>query len=239
MAEDDCSNLTYSDAEDDVQHRKSYDNDDYDEQSYEDDYDDDQDEHTAETIALFGASSPTGHHFLRLALDAGYRVRALVKPGMKLDGEFEDLHTVVGTLDDTAILQEVVYSSTYVVCMLGETPSTKHRDSLQNFVKTLYSIMIRQDEPPIKGFLFQATSLASDGRGKKRLPLLTKVMRKVNSLQKHRSSHLQDMDAAIQFIASQKKKVGFSYIVTRPSIVLRDGPSTKKLAASKSVSKEV
>lgn len=30
------------------------------------------------TIALFGAGSPTAAHFLRLALDAGYRVRALL-----------------------------------------------------------------------------------------------------------------------------------------------------------------
>lgn len=234
MAEDDRSDLAYSDGEGDNI-------DDYPTPSQDDDDEEDSDdpqEEDSETIALFGADGPTGHHFLRLALDAGYRIRALVPPGKQLAGEFEDLLTVVGTLEDAAQIQQVVYSSTYVVCMLGETTAVKTPDGFQRFVKTLYRIMKRQDDPVVKRFLFQATSLASDGRGK--TPVLSKLIRKVVS-SKQRSANLQDMDAAIQFICAQhrahsQEKVSFQYIVTRPSFVLRDGPSTKKLAASKSVS---
>jgi hypothetical protein len=111
-------------------------------------------------------------------------------------------------------------------------------------VKKLYPIMTRQDDPVIKGFLFQATALASDDKGK--VPLFSKVVKK--TVQRGKSAYLEDMDAAIQYIHSQHKKKKqnaaedpkwraplFPYIVTRPGS-LREGPSSKKLAASKSVS---
>lgn len=237
MAEDDHINLTYSDAEEDKQYPRSYDEDD-DESHDEDDYDDLDTDNDVETIALFGVDSPTGHHFLRLALDAGYRVRALVAPGDKRAGEFEDLHAVAGTYDDSAKVQEVVYSSTYVVCLLGESLSQKShyiQDSLPKFVEALYRIMKRQDDPIVKAFLFQATSLSSDGRGG--TPVLSKLLRKMRS--KQQTTYLQDTDKAIKFIYKQhhgEERVLFPYIVTRPSLVIRDGPPSKKLAASKSVS---
>ena len=96
---------------------------------------------SADTIALFGAYGPTGHHFFRLALDAGYRVRVLVVPGATLEHDFEDVVTISGSLEDAAKVQETVYSSTYVVCMLGHTLILPQRqdkaypkDSLLKFV---------------------------------------------------------------------------------------------------------
>lgn len=256
----------------------------------DDDQDDDENEDSVsneptsarETIALFGATSPTGHHFLRLALDAGYRIRALIPPGASNSNnaaaaaattnastsgsvllENEELYTVIGTVEDMAKVQEVVYSASYVVCMLTEalvpssttsTPqpvplqeqqqnqqpenqqqpppqSSSSKGPLLSFVQRLYSLMLRQDDPVISGFLFQATSLSADGRGF--LPALSKVVRSMHF--KKRSDFLQDMDAAISYVYEQEDKIPFPYIVTRPTLVLRDGPSTKKLAASKSV----
>lgn len=262
--DDSASQLTYSDGEDDhrITHRcegtnnsETCSEEDDNNSSARADVDEDDDEldqnsQQQETIALFGAYGPTGHHFMRLALDAGYKVRALVTPGVKLDQSFDDLYTVMGTLEDAAKIQEVVYGSTYVVCMLGETLPRHNnlnypRDCLQKFLKVLYPIMTRQDDPVVLGFLFQATALAADANGK--APLFSKVVKKIN---RKRSAYLQDVDAAIQWIHSQhdrKKKADevkeqdrkvrlplFPYIVTRPG-VLREGPSTKKLAASKSV----
>lgn len=280
---DDSSQLTYSDGEDDIRGERNsrryaqHDEDSYgrhDEDSHahnaEDDEEGEDDDSyevedasvQADTIALFGAYGPTGHHFLRLALEAGYRVRALVTPGIKLDHHEQfgsHLYTVTGQLNDAAKVQEVVYGSAYVVCMVGETllahqnPKKKKdykKDTLLDFVKLLYPIMTRQDDPVISGFLFQATALAANAKGK--TPMFSQF---VKTLNRKRSLFLQDQDAVIHFIDSQHRtkqrnssnsssdgqenpparRALFSYIVTRPG-VLRDGPSTKKLAASKSVS---
>ena len=194
---------------------------------------------TRTTIALFGASSPTGHHFLRLALDAGYQVRALVTPGTTLEQDFDGVTVVNGSLQDADKVQEVVYGSTFVVCMLVgcETASPNYpKNTLLQFTKLLYPMMIRQDDPPIRGFLFQASSLASDGHGK--TPLWTKVVLKTVTT-RYRTDQWKDMNAVIAYVHSRHRgtaKVPFPYIVTRPPVhALRDGPSTKKMAASKSV----
>lgn len=211
---------------------------------------------TTKTIALFGASSPTGHHFLRLALDAGYHVRALVGPGTALEDDFDNVTIVHGSLQDAAKVQEVVYSASYVVCMLvgsTELVTGAHASSKENaapdhsnnnnkypskallhFVKSLYPMMIRQDDPPVQGFLFQATSWAADGHGK--TPFLTKVVSQATT--RYRTDQLKDLNAVIAYVHSRHRgtaKLPFPYIVTRPTNALRDGPSTKKLAASKSV----
>ncbi|CAB9508693.1 Inherit from NOG: NmrA-like family [Seminavis robusta] len=274
MVDDECSNLTCSDVEDNVKHtltsktrsmshdslrvshhddeeecrrRSSNDSSDDDDSHCEDDGSDDDD--SAETIALFGVDGRTGHHFLRLALDAGYKVRALVTPTTKLEGqaEFEDLHTVFGTVNEHAKIQEVVYSSTYVVCMVGETALANATQSsgggypkeyMLQFVKTLFRVMGKQDDPPIKGFLFQATSLAKNQWGE--LPALSAHIRNY-WIRRRTLQYLQDLDGVIQYIHSQSwgadaddDKVAFPYIITRPTSFLRDGRSTKKLQASKS-----
>ena len=191
-------------------------------------------------IALFGAFGPTGHHFLRLALDAGYQVRALVAPGTTLEHDFDGVTSVKGSLQDADKVQEVVYGSTFVVCMLvgceTMTASPDYpKNTLLQFTKLLYPMMTRQDDPPIQVFLFQASSLASDGHGK--APLLTKMLKTVTT--RYRTDQLNDMNAVISYIHSRhrgKAKLHFPYIVTRPPTgALRDGPSTKKMAASKSV----
>ena len=276
MAEQEqCSYLTYSDGEDDYHHshskrdkkrdstdslRVSY-NDDGDEEGCQqrcdskpsygsEDDDDDDEEEAVETIALFGADGCTGHHFLRLALDAGYRVRALVAPNTKLEGDFDDLTVIVGTFTDDAKIQEVLYSSTYVVCMVGESVLAKSgdypRDCLLKFTKTLYRIIQRQklqqqqdddndDVPGIQGFLFQSTSLAANQWGE--LPAFAHHIRTYWT-SRRTVKYLSDLDGVTRFLYSKSwgdKQVSFPFIITRPTSFLRDGRSTKKLQASKSV----
>ncbi|CAB9524466.1 Inherit from NOG: NmrA-like family [Seminavis robusta] len=259
MAEaDEISNLTCSDIEDHPQHhtkgrpmkrdsidslRVSHNDDDkdeYDDRSADEDTHFDPDESdTVETIALFGVDSRTGHHFLRLALDAGYRVRALVEPNTTMDGQFQDLYIVVGTLSEHAKIRQVLHGSTYAVCMVGETALTKlsggyPKRYLLQFVKTLYRIMAKQEDPSIQGFLFQATSLAANQWGE--IPAMSTYIRKYWTRQ-HTLQYVEDLDAVIRYIHSQswgKNKASFPYIITRPTSFLRDGRSTKKLQASKS-----
>jgi hypothetical protein len=62
---------------------------------------------------------------------------------------------------------------------------------------------------------------------------------------KRGNQSLRDQDAIIQFInaqhnshekenASPNCKPSFSFLITRPTVLIKDGPSIKKLAASKS-----
>jgi hypothetical protein len=104
------------------------------------------------TIALFGATGKTGNQFLRLALDAGYRVRALIKGGnagnCSIKGFIEIKCTVRG--------------SDCVVCMLGDTLPTKKNypvGRMTAFLNKLYPIM--KKEASISVFLYQVSSLLS------------------------------------------------------------------------------
>jgi hypothetical protein len=114
----------------------------------------------ASTIALFGASGKTGNEFIRLALNAGYLVRALIhdlKAGnMRELVDQDGLLFVTGTLENEHKLEETVRGANYVVCMLGETLPTKQKypvGCMTAFLGKLYPIMKR--EPSVSVFLYQ------------------------------------------------------------------------------------
>jgi hypothetical protein len=103
---------------------------------------------THQTIALFGAGSKTATHFLRLALDAGYHVRALLiqqsssdhhhggmgavntevaATAQALREEFTDqassLHWVrADSIYEERACQRVLRGADYVVCMMNDAP---------------------------------------------------------------------------------------------------------------------
>lgn len=108
---------------------------------------------THSTIALFGAGSKTATHFLRLALDAGYHVRALLIQqsssvsdhpirnaetaalAKALKEQFADqsaqmhLHWVrADSVYDARACQRVLRGADYVVCMMNEAPLTCDAD---------------------------------------------------------------------------------------------------------------
>ena len=98
------------------------------------------------TIALLGAGSPTATHFLRLALDAGYHVRALLiqsdyalasrstyqgrasLTAKKLKEEFADCRDLslewvrTGSIYDRRAVANVLHGVQYVVCMMNDAP---------------------------------------------------------------------------------------------------------------------
>jgi hypothetical protein len=120
------------------------------------------------TIALFGATGKTGNQFLRLALDAGYRVRALIKGGnagnCSIKGFIDQpgLTLVTGDLTDEYKIKCTVRGSDCVVCMLGDTLPTKKNypvGRMTAFLNKLYPIM--KKEASISVFLYQVSSLLS------------------------------------------------------------------------------
>lgn len=86
----------------------------------------------------------------------------------------------------------------------------------------------------------QATSFAADGKGA--TPMFTNVVKKM-AIRKNRRETLQEQDKIIRYINKFLKarelegdESPFQYIITRPSEMIWDRPSRKKLEASKSVS---
>jgi hypothetical protein len=117
----------------------------------------------ASTIALFGASGKTGNEFIRLALNAGYLVRALIhdlKAGNMRELVNQDgLKLVTGTLENEHKMEETVQGADYVVCMLGETLPTKSKypvGCMSAFLTKLYPIM--KKEASVSVFLYQVSN---------------------------------------------------------------------------------
>ena len=83
------------------------------------------------TIALFGAYGVTGHYFLKFALEAGYNVRVLLWPGIRLeDMEGNPKLTVVtGAYDDDQKVRRVIRKAAYVVCMLNDCDNSKAQNA--------------------------------------------------------------------------------------------------------------
>ena len=96
-----------------------------------------------ETIGLFGIAGNTGQHLVKLLLDAGYSVKALLSATDKVEVEHDQLELVVGGLDDVEKLEEVIAGASHSICLLGECYSKKdYKDrSIYEFIKRIYPIM--------------------------------------------------------------------------------------------------
>lgn len=107
--------------------------------------------HTSDNvISLFGAYGTTGQHFLQVALEAGYRVRVLLLPGIELDiPESKNLTVVTGSFDEEAKIERVLKRASYVVCMLNDCPQImEEKDgesstSNYRFIQRLISLLER------------------------------------------------------------------------------------------------
>ena len=111
-----------------------------------------------ETIALFGGNSSTGTQLLKVALDAGYNVKMLIPDPTEIELENENLTVLKGGLDDSELVEEVVYEAHYVVCLAAETlPKKEYKEGFMiEFVKLLYPIMNKAN-PNL--FLYQVSFL--------------------------------------------------------------------------------
>lgn len=176
-----------------------------------------------EIITLFGIDGPVGKHFVKLALSAGYHIRALSPTPVDLEHEY--LTVVIGDLNvEESVLEELLHHSIYVVCLLSDsTPRKDYPEGLLfNFIKRIYPLV---KESPVRVFLYQATSTTVDARG--RAPMLANVVKFVK-----RNNFQKDQDSIVKFIGENTED-WFYYIVTRPGLT-RESASKKRLAASKS-----
>lgn len=240
---------------------------------------------SGERIAVLGAHSPTGRHFCRLALDAGYVIQALIPPHAAAsdmdsnnadgrqqqhqqqqsdnnedgadDGDdhqdsstidnrtnesvfleeastlSEQLIIIQGELDHGPSLEAVLENATYVVCFVAETLPKRNRDYpkqfLSSWIPQLYPLL--KEASAARVFLYQASWLAVDVQ--EPMPIISKVW-KLLFMQWQRHGYLQDQDAVIRYMVDHTPEDWLHFIITRPGLVV-EGPSRKKLQASKSV----
>ena len=219
-------------------------------------------EDSGEIIALFGIDGPVGKHFVKLALSAGYHIRALSPTPVELEHEF--LTVTKGDLNvSDSILEELLRHSTYVVCFLCDSMPKKDYPEglLLNFIQRLYPMV---KESPVRVFLYQVSAgcgspVCSTGRAAyldtslclihfdsdahKRQATSTTVDARghapmLANLVKFvkRSNFQKDQDSIAKFIGDNTED-WFYFILTRPGLT-RETPSKKRLSASKSVSDE-
>jgi hypothetical protein len=202
-------------------------------------------------IGLFGAHGATGTHFVKLALDAGYAIQALAPSVDSVPLQNEHLTVIPGSIEDNNVheaIPKVIRGATFVVCLLADTlqPTRKDDDypehKLLQFLQILYPYMTKSSSVTL--FLHQANSLTNNADGTP-IPILARMMKKtIHFLYPCFSccccihpSYIHDQDSAIQFIVQQQNNYSdskFHYIITRPGM-LREGPSQKRLTASKSL----
>lgn len=113
-----------------------------------------------ETIALVGGNGPTGKHFCRKALEAGYRIRVLsFAASHHTDWQiFQDNHdafcVVQGNLHNAETLEELLQDAVYVVCLLGDAISkTSYQpNTFSRHVQVIYPLL---KESNTQVFLYQ------------------------------------------------------------------------------------
>jgi nucleoside-diphosphate-sugar epimerase len=79
------------------------------------------------TIALFGATGPTGREVLCQALERGHSIQALARTPAKLELKHAQLSVIQGDVLDAKAVERVVQGSDAVIVTLGGKPKDKLR----------------------------------------------------------------------------------------------------------------
>ncbi|KAK4502059.1 hypothetical protein PRZ48_007870 [Zasmidium cellare] len=113
------------------------------------------------TFLVFGATGGTGRHFVKLALEEGHRVKAIVRSPAKLAWiQNPNLQVIQGSITDDPLplLDECMSDSDYVVSMVGDA-----RMQMQSKVNTAFvekQLVPSMRRNGVKRFLHQAGGLS-------------------------------------------------------------------------------
>lgn len=152
------------------------------------------------TFLVFGGTGQTGQHFVRLALEAGHRVRALARDPTKLSSAVPDLEVVRGSTTEDLDLDRLVPGADYVVSMLGDATAQRERAINTEFVRDLIPALRRYGVPR---FLYQAGSLSTPpGRG---LPWTFRLL-KGTVARKYQGQH-EDNEAVMRYLADEASDI--------------------------------
>jgi putative NADH-flavin reductase len=99
------------------------------------------------TIALFGASGKTGTEFLKLALDKGYNIKALVRSPDKFKWKSPRLTVIQGDVLNARDVQKTVEGTDGVVSLFGHvkgSPELLQTNGTQNIIAAMKQEGIRK-----------------------------------------------------------------------------------------------
>lgn len=173
-------------------------------------------------LLVFGATGQTGQHFTRLALDAGHRVRAVVRTPSKLAVEHDDLQVVQGSVTDGLDLDALLEGVTGVVVMLGDVAAQRERPVNTAFVRTLVPAMRRSGT---RRLLYQAGGLSAPP-GKRLAPVLRLVR---STLAREYIGQHADNESVMRYLDAEAQDIAWT--VHRAGIG-SDGPSKGELGRS-------
>lgn len=169
------------------------------------------------TILVFGATGGTGQHFVRLALQQGHRVRALVRNPSKLSVQDPKLDVHTGSITNTLDLDRLLEGTDVVVAMLGDVKAQRSTKINTAFVKELVPAMRNQN---VKTFLYQAGGLSTP-YGETLPPILWILRHTMISFFGYDGQH-RDNEAVMEYLETNAKDI--DWIVHRAGIG-SDGPS--------------
>jgi len=185
------------------------------------------------TIAMFGATGGAGKIALKLFLEKGWHVRALVRTPSKVESKSEKLTLVQGSFSDADKIEECITGASYVISMGGAVAGKDAypEDMMLNFVKILHPLM---DKLGTKTFIYTGGALAN--LPGERNPCSLKVLRCMLGCVAGLEPSLLDHEKVFEYMLSSgmlKAVVGVKAIVFRPTL-LNEGPSTGMLTADPS-----
>ena len=91
-------------------------------------------------IALFGASGQTGQHFLKMALEAGYEIKALVRTPEKITQSNSKLEIIKGDVLNIYDVKQVIVGTDIVVSLFGHvkgSPEWLQTNGTKNIVEAM------------------------------------------------------------------------------------------------------
>lgn len=188
-----------------------------------------------ETIALFGATGVTGKYFLKLALEGGFKVQAMVRSKDKLEEDLQKNPSLTITEGDFANAESItatIKGANYVVCMAGGPMGQSKQDYptnlMLNFVTNVTKI-IQDTAPSVKVFLYQAGAF-SVIPGKSLSIIQSALKTVVADWIMKLGPNIEDNNDVIKYIQENKGTFGFQTIVSRPA-ALTDKPARDVLVA--------
>ncbi|WP_370551677.1 NAD(P)-dependent oxidoreductase [Clavibacter sp. VKM Ac-2873] len=174
------------------------------------------------TLLVLGGTGQTGRHLIRLALEQGFRVRALARTPAKLTATHPDLEVIRGSITEELDLDALVAGADHVISMLGDATAQRTRPVNTEFVRRLVPAMRRNG---VDRFLYQAGGLsAAPDRP------LTAPLRLIRAtIARGFEGQHRDNEAVMRYLVDEAGDVG--WMVHRAGIG-GDGPSKGVLRRS-------
>ncbi|MFD4574190.1 NAD(P)-dependent oxidoreductase [Streptomyces sp. NPDC058417] len=167
------------------------------------------------TFLVLGGTGRTGRHFVRLALDEGHRVRALVRDPAKLALPHPGLERVSGSITENPDLDALLAGTDHVVAMLGNAAMQREHAINTAFVRALVPAMRRHG---VSRFLYQAGGLSAPP-GKKLPPSLRLVRA---TLARRNVGQHEDNETVMRYLTDEAGDI--EWMVHRAAI-RGEGPS--------------